>query len=548
MLQPSLLRATLAACVLLTANLHLRADDPPPAQGRPMVAVQLRSFEDVLATITYVGKAIGQEDAVNQLEGLIKAFETPNGLLGINPKQPWVLYANLREDVGSSPIIVMLPITDQKTFLDALAGFSIRNRQQKDVYLLESDVLPIPVYARFANKQVYLTFQDKDNLALANLIKPEVLPKLPASTFAQINLNLNAIPKNLRQLAIGQIDLQLSEMKEAAPGEDKAVTELRAALIDTLSEKLALALESGSDLSLSIVVDRKKDAIGLEAKLTGTPGGQLQREIKGLVEGPGLFDLGLDNSAIRARSALAMPSKMLKSWEKNLDGLLESMVKDADNPIAKKAVKLLTDSLRPTLKTGQLVSEINVVGPAKNGKMGMVVAVRGEQMKQVEQSVRQIVKLDPVVKAFIATDVGKVGTVTYHKITPGPDAADSKTFGDGPYFLAVPSDNVAILTLGQDAEALLKRAIPATKNLSKEPLLLQFDIAYSRAALVLDPNDADQAQKARDYFKNSPPGSDRIRVELLGGEDLTVRVLFSTKLLGLAAQQAGFGEVENKRD
>lgn len=546
--QPSLLRATLAACVLLTANLHLRADDPAPANTRPMLTVQLRSFEDVLSTITYVGKAIGQEENVKQLEGLIKTFDTPQGLLGINTKQPWALYANLQEDIGNTPAILMIPIADQKTFLESLAGFNIRNREEKGIYTLEADVLPIPVYARFANQQVYISFQDKEYLAPANLIKPAVLPNLPVGTFGQINLSIRALPKNLRQLAIGQIELQLSEMKEAAPGEDKALVELRAALLDTLSEKLALALESGSDLSVSVIVDQKKEMIGLELKLTGTPGGQLERELKELAQGPGVFDLGLANPAIRARTSLTMPSKLLKAWQKNLDGLLSSMIQMTDEPLVEKATKLLTKSLQPTLKTGQIIGEVNLVGPAKNGKMGLVVALRGEEMKKVEQAVRDIVKLDPVVKAFISTDVGKVGTITYHKINPGPDAEVSPTFGDSPLYLAVPSDNVAILTFGEDAEKLIKQAIPATKTLRKEPLLSQLEISFSRAIGVLDPTKADLAKKARDYFGPDPKGNDMIRLEFLAGNGLTLRMQFSIKLLGLAVQEAGFGEFENKRD
>jgi len=69
------------------------------------------------------------------------------------------------------------------------------------------------VFFRFANKCVYVTAMDRGHIDVAKLAAPEQLPAGDANSVVGVTLRFDRIPDDLKQMALGQIEVRLAEIK-----------------------------------------------------------------------------------------------------------------------------------------------------------------------------------------------------------------------------------------------------------------------------------------------------------------------------------------------
>src|SRR6516225_3043853 len=144
----------LAAVLALPAlSRPVVAADAKPA--KPTVIVRVNSLDGLTADARFVVTAAGREEIADQIEGLLKAKTGPNGLEGIDTKRPLGLYGQLGPMGVDSQAVLLLPIADEKAFLDMLTRLDFAPEKADGAYKVTLPKVPKPVYFRFANKYLY---------------------------------------------------------------------------------------------------------------------------------------------------------------------------------------------------------------------------------------------------------------------------------------------------------------------------------------------------------------------------------------------------------
>src|SRR5438876_588597 len=87
------------------------------AADTPTVVVRVASLNALLQNLNLVVKLVGQEEAANQIEGLIKGKIGKKGLEGIDPARPLGAYVRFGKALDEVNGAILVPIADEKTFL-----------------------------------------------------------------------------------------------------------------------------------------------------------------------------------------------------------------------------------------------------------------------------------------------------------------------------------------------------------------------------------------------------------------------------------------------
>src|SRR5262249_41951494 len=154
------MRTRLLACLPLLALFALPA--PAPAQGKadkqPTLVVRIRSLDTLFNDGKLLLSMAGQEKLLEQLEELIKSMLRHNGLTTIHHALPLFHYAHVGKDLTDLRAVLLIPIADEKGFLDMLDTLNFKAEKDKnDLYTVKQNIFPLDIYLRFANKYAYVT-------------------------------------------------------------------------------------------------------------------------------------------------------------------------------------------------------------------------------------------------------------------------------------------------------------------------------------------------------------------------------------------------------
>ena len=155
---------------------------PATAQEKagPAVEIRLKSVNDLLDYAEYIGDLVGQGEQAKQLSGFVRAMAGEKGIEGVDPKRPFGLYASVTKNVADSPVVAMIPVADEESFLGLLRDkLSLDPKKGDDgVYAVDVPNVPGKVYFTFANKYAYATFREKKPLDKGVSRQPDgVLPE-----------------------------------------------------------------------------------------------------------------------------------------------------------------------------------------------------------------------------------------------------------------------------------------------------------------------------------------------------------------------------------
>src|SRR5437764_14688098 len=127
------------------------ADTPKGAE--PTVVVRLKSFDGLVADAKYLAELSGQADKAKEVEGALQALAGPKGLAGtgLDTKRPLAAYALVGPNGVDSKVVVMLPVVDEGTFLDALTNlvgqFGVTVQKEADgVHVVTISNAPVNAY------------------------------------------------------------------------------------------------------------------------------------------------------------------------------------------------------------------------------------------------------------------------------------------------------------------------------------------------------------------------------------------------------------------
>ena len=273
--------AVLVATALPAAG---RTAETKKEAAQPTLVLRLQSIDDLMADVKYLASLGGHEEEAKQFDAILQAQVGDKGLQGIDTKKPLGLYTTLSPDVVSSTGVVLVPISDQKAFLDLLERVNQPAEKGADgIYTISPTNVPMAIYLRFANRYVYATARDKSALDKDQLLDPATV--LAASRPATVSLaaRLDQIPDGLKQIALQQFELEIANAKEKkAPGETEAQQKFKEEFLDDFAKRVSRVIKEGGEVAFRLNIDRVAHELTAEASLSGQSGSSLAGEIADL--------------------------------------------------------------------------------------------------------------------------------------------------------------------------------------------------------------------------------------------------------------------------
>lgn len=523
------LSAWLALAVLAVLVRPMYGEGRKPAQAVPTVIVRLKSLDGLIADARYLTEMAGKEEEAKQAEGFLKQLTGPKGLEGIDTTKPSGLYGKLGPNGVDSEVVVMLPIADEATALEFLKRFTKPEKGDDGVYTVNVERSPFPIFFRFVDGYAYVTLRDKEIIDKTRLLKPaEILAPNKIGTLSA-TINLDQIPKQMKQMAIGNVELRNAAAKEETkPGETEALRNFRAMGIDWTTSSFKQVLNEGGPIDLRLDIDRQAGQLALSVSLAALQGTRLADEISSLgVAKSTVSGLVGANSAISIQAKFKVLSPIQKALEAALEEAAAKLPQEKDET-QRKLGKLFLTAIRPTIKAGDLDAALSVSGPGPAGKFAMVLGAKVQDGPAIEKALRAAFEELPAKeKEKAKLDFARVGNVNVHQLKP--DNTDEKTremLGDGPMYLAA-RDDALLVGGGEKGLEALKDALSAP---GKAGVIAQFEMSVRRFARILERENPGATEAAKKVFAKDPD-ADKMRFTLTGGKALTGRFAMSTPLI-----------------
>jgi hypothetical protein len=535
-----LLPGVAGLCLLLVA-LPVRADEPKPIA--PAVVLRVRPIESLVADARYLAELADKTDEFKQYEGLYKSMLKEKSLEGVDITRPLGAYGEIGPNGIDSRFVLLIPIADETTFLDFIKSKELKFEKDDDgSYKVDVPSIPQTVYFRFANKYVYVTLDNKDNIAPAILLEPsKVLPAKFAGAVS-LTLDIDKIPDELKKVAIGQTANQLAEVKDKLkenkkPGETDKQDKLQEATLDELVNVVKSVLNDGGLVTLSFDVDRTKGELSASLSLAGKQGTDLAKTFAdlGAAKSIGAGLIGKD-SAANMLFHLTVPERLRKAMEPVLDETFKKSLDEEQDKDKRAAAEKLYKALEPTLKSGELDFGANLRGPSDKGLYAVVMAVKVKDGAAIDKTIVDLIPTLPEKdRKNISLNVAKVGSTSIHKVEGGElDQQAKDIFGSGPAYFAI-RDDAVMVSLGDGALEALKDALAGKPAASKA---IQFEMSMNRVLKLVPKEQQKVVDEAAKKAFAKDKDADKMTIVLEAGDALKLRFNMKAALVTFFAYMA----------
>lgn len=502
----------------------------------PAVKLQIQSVDKLLGNAEYVAKLIGKEEEAKQFLGFIKSLTGDNpekGIEGIDLKKPFVAYASLAAEIEKSEIVVMIPIADQKAFIELLKGrlaLEIKD-EGKGLWSTQAPNNLGAVYFRFANSYVYATFQNKENVDEKNLQKPEDV-YIKGDSVISVSLRIDRVPDALKQFALASLETLLAGGKEQKlPPELEKLDTVKDKAIDSLAGGIKSILFDGKEVTLKLDVDPKKDDISLALELTAKDGSELAKDIADFKtkKSVALGALTMKNTALLLTLNASLPTSVKKVFGPAVDDLVKQGLDMAGD--FKEHLEPLVKAVVPTLKAGDLDIGIAVVGPNADKHLSGVLVGKVVEGKKIDTAIKDLVeKIPEPIKSAIELNADSEGAYKIHvvKIKDQLDENIKKVIGESDIYVAF-RDDALMISFGPAGKSVIKDALKAAPATGGP--LFKAEVSASKIAALISADRPKAAEKAlAETFGKNVTG-DTISLSVEGGTSLTVKAAIKGKVI-----------------
>jgi hypothetical protein len=541
--------------VMVLSMIPMRSPAADEAK-KPTLLVRMKSIDGLLDDILFVAKGMGMDEEVKQVDGIFRSM-LGDKTEALDTKRPIGLVGSISEDVFSSGATLLLPIGDEKAFLDLLDRFNVQAKKDADgVYTVSTDNLqiPVPVYMRLGNKYAYITVQNKSNLAKDKLADPvKVLATESQATISAV-FRLQDVPSPVKEFLRGALDLKMDEEQNKTPGGiTPAQQGLRKEMIKLVAQQASSLLADGGEVRLTLGVDRQKNELYEEFTLSGKPGTKLAETIAKLSQAKSQFaSLPGAQTAASFLVHLALPDSIRTALKGVVDeGIGKGLENERDAGRRQLAQKFFA-AVDPTLKAGELDAALVLNGPNADKRYSPVVAVKIAQGQMLDDFIRSVVPMIPEKdRERIKLDAETAGDVKIHRLDVQghlpPEAKE--VLGDTSVFVAI-APTMVVAAAGPDGLAGLKAALSAQ---AKTGPLVQAEISPGRLAPIISLAALRQGNKeAADALAKlaqesaAAKSQDHFRLVLEGGNTLKYRQSVKVPALKYALQLAKMGSQRNR--
>jgi hypothetical protein len=507
-----------------------------PAQEKvknPTLILRVQGLDNLVADAHFLAAQVGRGEEAKQFERLLKSMTGDKGIEGLDTKRPMALYVFAGGQVIDSKIVVMLPVANQKDFLATLKRLGIKTDNEKDgIYEAQPEGSPIPVHFRFAHGYIYGTLGDPDAIRDKVMLRPAVVVPAGDRDVVSLSLDLSNFPKELRDLALGQLELRLADLKEKKEGDTQAQHSFHSALLDDAVGFLKSVLTDNGQVTFRFRVDRQAGNVAVSVSLTGKPGSPLAKRLANLGKttsvAAGVVGSG---SAMTSRLTLELPEDLRKKLTPVVDEGVRKFLNDIPQQEIKGIFAPLLDAAAPTLKQGRLDVAMDFRGPTQKKQYTIVGAAGVKGGLALEKAVKEAVEKFPgnaAAREKISLDVARVGDINIHRLNVEKDLNDDakQSLGENPIYIAL-RDDALFFALGEEGLPALKDTLGSK---AKTGPVLRLEMSLLRMAALMSIQQQAAPKAAKEAFGQGK-GSDKVEILLEGGDELRLRLGMSGAVL-----------------
>ena len=522
--QKTTLFAVIIAFFGVTVPLHAQATKPTPG-----VVFRMQPINRLVENAFFLAEAVGMKEQAKMIEGSLKGLTGPKGIEGIDPEKPIGLYGNIGPNLIDSEVVGLIPIADEKTFVEMLGKLNLQAKKgENGIYVMNIPNSPFPMFFKFKDGYMCATIRDEKGIDDKKLLSPKELLSVEKTGVMSISLNLSGLPEDLIKNIVPQIELQIAEAKQKKiPGETPAVQKLRNDVSEMLLQFIVQVFTQGDDLTMKVDMDRKAGDIGLGVSFKGKNGSELAKTIAsmGAAKSMGAGMISKD-SVLHMNMNSVIPATARKDFIKVFQEGINKSIEDEKDAGKKGIMEKMAKALAPTLELGTM-DAVMEVRKTSNGKFAFLTAMKIAEGKKIEEVIKLLYKdLPDSEKKKLSLDFAKAGDTNVHKVDILVQPADVKNFGSEPGYLAI-SNDVILFAGGEKSLSLVNEALSSS---AKPSPIFEFEIAFNKAAGLLTKEFADAVEVAEKIFKENP-NSDKLKLTLEGGKELSLKMSMKSTVL-----------------
>ncbi len=527
-------RFWLAPLSLLFVSFAATALQAGEKADTPTVVVRVKSLNVLLQNLNLVVRLVGQEEAANQIEGLIKSKIGKEGLQGIEPNRPIGAYVRFGKAIDEVNGAILIPIADQQAFLTLLDNFGLNYVKDKDG-IYTHKVNNVDLYFRFAHKYLYITSRNTDSIREKNLVDPALALAIPGDTAISMVAHVDQIPDEAKAIALTELDkLIAAKQKDAPSNETKAQQEFRVAMLREAGKIGASLVREAAIVRFDLDISEKTKEMTVNFNVTPKPDSDFAKSIDtiGKLKSP-LAGMVKNNLAFEGDLHFALPPTLQKAFDSVIDEAITHSLDGIQSAEKKKEAETLVKAIMPTAKAGEYQVVAAVIGP-QNDRYTFLAAVKLKDGDKLGKTVQGLIKnslvdIPEAERDKIQLDFDAVGAVKIHRFevptNPQIDPLIKDIAGDKYLYLAF-RDDALFLALGKEALPTLKMVMARTDSVSSPPLLFDFDVARMAQLMAQTP---EQKELAAKLFPNGQNG--RLRFAVEGGASLSARLQMRLNVL-----------------
>jgi len=495
----------------------------------PGVVLRIQPINRLVENAFFLAEAVGMKEQAKMIEGSLKGLTGAKGIEGIDPEKPIGLYGNIGPNLIDSEVVGLIPIADEKTFLEMLGKLNLQPKKgENGIYVMNIPNSPFPMFFKFKDGYMCATIRDENGINDKKILSPKDLLTAEKTGVMSITLNLAGLPEDLIKNIVPQIELQIAEAKQKKiPGESPAFEKLRNDISEMLLQFVVQVFTQGEDLTMKVEMDRKAGDLGLGVSFKGKNGTELAKSITGLGAaksmGSGMIS---KDSVMHMNLNSVIPATARKDFLKVFQEGITKSIADEKDVNKKNAMDKMAKALAPTLELGNMDAVMDV-RKGENGKFAFLTAMKITEGKKIEEVIKLLYKdLPDSEKKKLSLDFAKAGDTNVHKVDILIQPADAKNFGTDPGYVAI-SNDIILFTGGEKSLPLINEAL---KSSAKPGPIFEFEIAFNKAAGLLTKDFADAVEVAEKIFKENP-NSDKLKVTLEGGKELSLKMSMKSTVL-----------------
>lgn len=450
------------------------------AQAQPAVVVSLASVDETIADVTYITEAAG----VPQVAGLVQ-FMSAQYTQAMDKTKPAGLMVSFN---GPAPTVIgFLPVSNLQGLLN-LAAQQVGPAQDVGNGIKQING-PQPVFLKEGSGFVYLS-NAQESLGTVPGDPVAQLGGLEKKYNVAVAVNVKAIPQQLRQMAVQQIQQGYQQALEAIPDEEQR--QLQMSLSQNSMKQMEQLFNEGEQILFGLAIDAAAKSTYLDISFTATAGTPLAQQ---LAQAAGQTTNFAGFNIPQAAAVMTFSSKMAdaeKAQAKSMLGTLrtkamEELDKDEDLPsdearqAAKEVLAGAMDVLDKTVDEGIFDggAVLNLNSGTLQFAMGMHVA-DGVALQNTFKKLMELAKDDPEVPE-VKFNAAKLADVSFHTMAvPVPDQDAQRVLGETAELVLGTGAKTAYFAFGKGSMDLLQQVInDSAKKPNQETVPVQLIVSMT---------------------------------------------------------------------